>query len=176
MQTAAYGRDRGLQTRMVLTMFLLGLLYVVFFAVMISLFKVNLIFAVVLIGALAFFQYFTSDKLALAASRAKVVTPEQAPELHAMMDRLSEQAGVPKPRVAIIPTATAFALVILTSRDPWRDVFYEAWPLSYARTVSAVLEGNGWLGLCLPSLGAAAAVAVQAAFCAVYRRAVLRDS
>jgi heat shock protein HtpX len=116
MQTAAYGRDRGLQTRMVLTMFLLGLLYVVFFAVMISLFKVNLIFAVVLIGALAFFQYFTSDKLALAASRAKVVTPEQAPELHAMMDSLSEQAGVPKPRVAIIPTAVPNAFA--TGRSP----------------------------------------------------------
>jgi Zn-dependent protease with chaperone function len=78
-------------------------------------------------------------------------------------------------RLAIIPTVTAFILVILTSRDPWRDVLYEAWPLSYARTVSSVLEGNSWLGLCLPSLGAAAAFAVWAAFCAVYRRAVLRD-
>ncbi len=97
---------------MYLTIFLLGLLYVVFFAVMISLFKVNLAFAVVLLGALAFFQFFTSDTLALKASRAKVVTPEQAPELHAMVERLSEQAGIPKPRkVAIIPTAApnAFA-------------------------------------------------------------------
>jgi heat shock protein HtpX len=101
---------------MFLTIFLLGLLYVVFFAVMISLFKVNLAFAVVLLGALAFFQYFTSDRIALAASRAKVVTPEQAPELHAMVDRLSEQAGVPKPRVAIIPTAAPNAFA--TGRSP----------------------------------------------------------
>ena len=89
MQNEAYGRDRGLTGRIYLTRFLLGLLYVLFFAVMISLFKVNLAFAVVLLGALAFFQYFTSDKLALKASGAKVVTPEQAPELHEMVDRLS---------------------------------------------------------------------------------------
>jgi heat shock protein HtpX len=116
METRAYGRDRGLQGRMYLTIFLLGLLYVVFFAVMISLFKVNLIFAVALLGGLAFFQYFTSDRIALAASRAKVVTPEQAPELHAMVERLSEQAGVPKPKVAIIPTAVPNAFA--TGRSP----------------------------------------------------------
>ena len=117
MQNEAYGRDRGLTGRIYLTLFLLGLLYVVFFAVMISLFKVNLAFAVVLLGALAFFQYFTSDTLALKASRAQVVTPEQAPELHAMMDRLSEQAGIPKPKkVAIIPTAAPNAFATGRSR------------------------------------------------------------
>ncbi len=116
MQNEAYGRDRGLVTRQFLTIFLLGLLYVVFFAVMISLFKVNLIFAIVLIGALGFFQYFSSDKLALKASRAQVVTPEQAPELHAMVERLAETAGVPKPKVAIIPTAAPNAFA--TGRSP----------------------------------------------------------
>src|SRR4026208_2332830 len=93
METRAYGRDRGLQGRMYLTIFLLGLLYVVFFAVMISLFKVNLAFAVVLLGALAFFQFFTSDTLALKASRAQVVTPEQAPALHALAPRTPGAAG-----------------------------------------------------------------------------------
>jgi heat shock protein HtpX len=98
------------------TVFLLGLLYVVFFAVLISLFQVQLVFALVLIGGLAFVQYFTSDRLALAAARAKVVTPEQAPELHAMVDRLCAEAELPKPRVAIIPTdlPNAFA----TGRNP----------------------------------------------------------
>ncbi len=101
---------------MYMTLFLLGLLYVGFFVVMISLFQVNFIFALLLIGVLGFVQYFTSDKIALRASRAKVVTPEEAPELHAMVDRLSEQAGVPKPRVAIIPTAAPNAFA--TGRNP----------------------------------------------------------
>ena len=59
---------------------------------------------VLLLGGLAFLQYYTSDKIALAASGAKVVTPEQAPELHAMVDRLCAMSDLPKPRVAIIPT------------------------------------------------------------------------
>jgi heat shock protein HtpX len=116
MERKAYGRDRGLSARMFGTMFLLGLLYVVFFVVLINLFDVGIWFAVVLIGALAFVQYFTSDKIALAASRAKVVTPEQAPELHAMVDRLCAMADLPKPRVAVIPTDVPNAFA--TGRNP----------------------------------------------------------
>jgi heat shock protein HtpX len=97
-------------------MFLLGLLYVVFFVVLINLFQVNFAFALVLIGALAFVQYYTSDKIALAASRAKIVTPEQAPELHAMVDRLCAMADLPKPKVAIIPTDVPNAFA--TGRNP----------------------------------------------------------
>jgi heat shock protein HtpX len=67
-------------------------------------------------GVLAFVQYFTSDKLALAASRAKVVTPEQAPELHAMVDRLCAMADLPKPRVAVIPSDVPNAFA--TGRNP----------------------------------------------------------
>ena len=71
---------------------------------------------VLILGGLAFLQYFTSDKIALAASGAKVVRPEEAPELHAMVDRLCAMADLPKPRVAIIPTdmPNAFA----TGRSP----------------------------------------------------------
>src|SRR5207247_10825737 len=58
---------------------------------------------VIVIG-LAFFQYYTSDKLALAASGAKVVSPEEAPELHAMVERLCAMADLPKPKVAVVPT------------------------------------------------------------------------
>jgi heat shock protein HtpX len=116
MERKAFGRDRGLSARMFTTMFLLGLLYVVFFVVLINLFDVGIWFAVVLIGALAFVQYYTSDKIALAASRAKVVTPEQAPELHAMVDRLCAMADLPKPRVAIIPTDVPNAFA--TGRNP----------------------------------------------------------
>jgi heat shock protein HtpX len=67
-------------------------------------------------GVLAFVQYFTSDKLALAATRAKVVTPEQAPELHAMVDRLCAMADLPKPRVAVIPSDVPNAFA--TGRNP----------------------------------------------------------
>jgi heat shock protein HtpX len=116
MERKAYGRDRGLSARMFGTMFLLGLLYVVFFVVLINLFDVGIWFAVVLIGALAFVQYYTSDKIALAASRAKVVTPEQAPELHAMVDRLCAMADLPKPKVAVIPTDVPNAFA--TGRNP----------------------------------------------------------
>jgi heat shock protein HtpX len=98
------------------TMFLLGVLYVAFFVTLISLFQVGLWFALVIMGVLAFVQYFTSDKLALAASRAKVVTPEQAPELHAMVDRLCAMADLPKPRVAVIPSDVPNAFA--TGRNP----------------------------------------------------------
>ncbi len=116
MKRKAYGRDLGLSTRMFTTMFLLGALYVAFFVVLVQLFEVGLGFALVLMGALAFIQYFTSDKIALAASRAKVVTPEQAPELHAMVDRLCAMADLPKPRVAVIPSDVPNAFA--TGRNP----------------------------------------------------------
>jgi heat shock protein HtpX len=65
---------------------------------------------------LAVVQYWTSDKLALAAAGAKVVTPEQAPELHAMIERLCAMADLPKPRVAIIDTDVPNAFA--TGRSP----------------------------------------------------------
>jgi heat shock protein HtpX len=116
MRRKSFGRDFGLSSRMFLTMFLLGALYVVFFVVMVQVFQLGIVPMVLLLGALAFFQYFTSDKIALAASGAKVVTPEQAPELHAMIDRLCAMSDLPKPRVAIIPTDVPNAFA--TGRSP----------------------------------------------------------
>ena len=116
MKRKAYGRDRGLSFRILLTTFLLGLLYVVFFVVLIQVFQVGLIFGLVLIGGFAFFQWYTSDRLALAAAGAKVVSPEEAPELHEMVDRLCAMAGLPKPRVAVIPTDVPNAFA--TGRTP----------------------------------------------------------
>ncbi len=121
MKRSAFGRDRGLSTRMFLTMFLLGALYVVFFVVLIQLFELSLDLAMIVIMAgLAFLQYFTSDKIALAASGAKVVTREQAPELHSMVERLAAMGDLPMPRVAVIPTdiPNAFA----TGRNPKQSV------------------------------------------------------
>src|SRR5262245_11608452 len=116
MRRRAFGRDFGLSARLGLTLFLLGALYVVFFVVLVQVFQLGIVPMVVLLGGLAFLQYYTSDKIALAAAGAKVVTPEQAPELHAMVDRLCAMSDLPKPRVAIIPTdiPNAFA----TGRSP----------------------------------------------------------
>jgi heat shock protein HtpX len=116
MRRKSFGRDAGLSTRMFLTMFLLGALYVGFFVVMISVFQVGIVPMVLIIGGLAFLQYFTSDKIALAASGAKVVGPDEAPQLHAMVDRLCAMADLPKPRVAVIPTDVPNAFA--TGRSP----------------------------------------------------------
>ncbi|MGZ4382325.1 MAG: zinc metalloprotease HtpX [Gaiellaceae bacterium] len=116
MKRRSYGRDAGLTSRMVFTTFLLGLLYVVFAVVLFNVLNVALVPMILIVVGLAFFQYYTSDKLALAASGAKVVTPEQAPELHAMVERLCAMADLPKPKVAMIDTdmPNAFA----TGRSP----------------------------------------------------------
>jgi len=101
---------------MLLTGSLLGLLYVVFAVVLFQVLSVGLIPMILIVVALAFFQYFTSDKLALAASGAKVVERDQAPELHAMIERLCAMADLPKPRVAIIDSDVPNAFA--TGRSP----------------------------------------------------------
>src|SRR5256885_7457725 len=116
MKRRSYGRDAGLSLRMVLTTSLLGLLYVVFAVVLFQVLSVGLIPMILIVVAIAFFQYFTSDKLALAASGAKVVERDQAPELHDMIERLCAMADLPKPRVAIIDTDVPNAFA--TGRSP----------------------------------------------------------
>jgi heat shock protein HtpX len=116
MRRKAFGRDFGLSARLFLTLFLLGALYVVFFVVLVQYFQLGIVPMVLLLGGLAFLQYYTSDKIALAAAGAKVVTPEQAPELHAMVERLCAMSDLPKPRVALIPTDVPNAFA--TGRSP----------------------------------------------------------
>jgi heat shock protein HtpX len=107
----SFGRDRGLQTRILLTIFLLGLLYVILIAVLIAA-GVGAIAVAVIAGALFLVQYFTSDKLALASMGAHEVSREQAPELYAIVERLCIQANLPMPRLAIAetPMPNAFAV------------------------------------------------------------------
>ena len=95
-----YGRDRGLTTRMGLTIFGLGLIYVVFIGALIAA-GVGAITILVIAGAFAVAQLLFGDKIALASMRAKVTTPEEQPELHAMIERLCQLADLPKPRVAV---------------------------------------------------------------------------
>jgi heat shock protein HtpX len=108
---SSFGRDTGLQIRMATTMLLLGLVYVVFVGALFAA-GVNAAVIVVIAGGLALLQLFASDKMALAAMGARVVSPAEAPEFHAMIDRLCVQADLPKPKVAIANTRmpNAFAL------------------------------------------------------------------
>ena len=116
MKRKAYGRDAGLTLRILLTGGLLGLVYVLFGAVLISFLNVGLIPMLVIIAGIAIFQYYTSDKLALLASGAKVVERDQAPELHDMIERLCALADLPKPKVAVIDTEVPNAFA--TGRNP----------------------------------------------------------
>src|SRR5215210_5294602 len=94
----SFGKDTGLQLRMAITMFLLGLVYVALIVALLGS-GVNGITVALIAGGLAVFQLFGSDKLALRAMGAREVTPAEAPELHAMIERLCVQADLPKPRV-----------------------------------------------------------------------------
>ena len=102
-QRVELGRDPGLQFRMLFTIFLLGLLYVAFVGVLFAA-GASAVMIVVVAGGLALAQLFLSDKIGLAAMGAKEVTPEQAPGLHAMIERLCIQADLPKPRIAVADT------------------------------------------------------------------------
>src|ERR687896_2253424 len=96
---------------MTFVFFLLGLLYVGFVVALLGS-GVNGVTVAIIAGGLAAVQLFASDKLALAAMGARTVTPQQAPQLHAMIERLCVQADLPKPRVAVVNTRmpNAFAL------------------------------------------------------------------
>jgi heat shock protein HtpX len=95
---------------------LLGLLYVGFAVALFYFLNVGLVPMLLIVVGLAFFQYYTSDKLALAASGAKVVSAEDAPDLHAMVERLCAMANLPKPRIAVVDTDVPNAFA--TGRNP----------------------------------------------------------
>ena len=112
----AIGRDFGLTARMALTLVMLGMAYVALFGLLLIA-GINPIIVIVLGIAMVFFQYYMSDKLVLTATKAKVVTEEEQPRLHEMIDRISAATGIPKPKkIAIMDedVPNAFA----TGRNP----------------------------------------------------------
>jgi heat shock protein HtpX len=121
MATSRFIKDTGLTARMTLTMFMLGALFVGLVVSLVYAVGASYapIVAVIAIG-MAFFQWWTSDTVAMRAMRAREVTPEEAPELHGMIDRLCALADMPKPRVGIsdLGVPNAFA----TGRSPDRAV------------------------------------------------------
>jgi heat shock protein HtpX len=110
-----YPKDPGLTARMTLTIFLLGLLYVVFIGALLAV-GVSYGVVIVIAGALLFAQYFFSDKIALFSMHARVVSEQEAPELHAMVDRLCALADMPKPKVGIAESDVPNAFA--TGRSP----------------------------------------------------------
>jgi heat shock protein HtpX len=110
-QSKSFGRDPGLQFRMLLTLFLLGLVYAVLIGVLFAA-GAGAVTIAVIAGALFLIQYFTSDKIALYSMGAREVSPQEAPQFHALIERLCIQANLPKPRVAIADMAMPNAFAI----------------------------------------------------------------
>ena len=120
MAHSRFIRDTGLTVRMTTVMFLLGAAFVALVVVLMYAFpQWALIIGLAGIGV-AFYQWWSSDTLAMKAMRAREVTPEEAPELHGMIDRLCAMADMPKPRVGVadLDIPNAFA----TGRSPERAV------------------------------------------------------
>ncbi len=116
MRQRGYGRDRGLTFRMFFTMFLLGLLYVAFLGLLFWA-GISPILIGVIAVAMAIFQYYGSDKIVLMTTRARVVTAQEEPKLHAMIERLAAMGDLPKPKkIAVMDTHVPNAFA--TGRNP----------------------------------------------------------
>ncbi|MFD0905278.1 zinc metalloprotease HtpX [Actinomadura sediminis] len=111
MAGTRYAPDRGLTSRMLMTMFLLGLVYVVFVSAFFVLAPKWGAFALAAAVVFLLAQYFFSDRMTLFAMRGRVVSPREAPDLHGVIDRICAMSDAPKPRVAIadsdVPNAFA---------------------------------------------------------------------
>jgi heat shock protein HtpX len=107
----SFGRDTGLQVRIVTTLFLLGLVYALLIGVLFAAGASGVLILIVAGGLLAV-QFFASDKLALRSMGAHEVSPQEAPQLHALIERLCVQADLPKPRIYVMNTSmpNAFAM------------------------------------------------------------------
>ncbi len=120
MARTRFAPDTGLTVRMTTVMFLLGGIFVAFIVAMMFVFpNWALLIGVAGIG-IAWYQWYSSDKVAMRAMRAREVTPEEAPELHGMIDRLCAMADMPKPRVGVADVAIPNAFA--TGRSPERSV------------------------------------------------------
>jgi heat shock protein HtpX len=111
----SFGRDTGLQVRMVTTLFLLGAVYALLIGVLFAAGASGITILVVAVGLLGL-QFFTSDKLALRAMGAQEVSPQEAPQLHALIERLCVQADLAKPRIYVMNTSMPNAFAMGRSR------------------------------------------------------------
>ncbi|HZD44016.1 MAG TPA: zinc metalloprotease HtpX [Methanomicrobiales archaeon] len=112
-------RDFGLTWRMWMTMLLLLLVYLVFIAILYAI-GIPPVGLIVISAGLVLLQYFFSDRLVLFSTRARVVSEEEYPDLHQMVEKLAAEAGLPKPKVAVMPSPVPNAFA--TGRDPHHAV------------------------------------------------------
>jgi heat shock protein HtpX len=112
---SAFGRDTGLQARILITMFLLGLVYAVLIGAL-FLAGVGGVTIIIIAGGLFLVQVLASEKLGLRAVGAREVSPQEYPDLHAMIERLCVQADLPKPKVAVVETDVPNAFAIGRSK------------------------------------------------------------
>lgn len=112
-----YKPDVGLSMRMVLTIFLLGAVYVVFGVVLALVLHVPTALLITVAAVIAFVQFFYADKIALFSMRAREVSEAEAPQLHEMIGRLAAQANLPKPRVALVDTSVPNAFATGRSKN-----------------------------------------------------------
>jgi heat shock protein HtpX len=110
-----YGGGTGLTVRMAIVMGLLLIIYLAFITLLFAL-HTSVVLIAVFVGGMALVQYFFSDKLVLASMGAHEVTQQQAPELHALVERLCQLIDLPKPKVAIADTDVPNAFA--TGRSP----------------------------------------------------------
>jgi heat shock protein HtpX len=121
MARTRFAPDTGLTVRMTSVMFLLGAIFVALVVALMFVLPSGWAPIIGVIGiGIAWGQWYFSDTVAMKAMRAREVTPEQAPELHGMIDRLCALADMPKPRVGVadLSLPNAFA----TGRSPERSV------------------------------------------------------
>lgn len=121
MAHSRFIKDTGLTVRMTLVMFLLGALFVALVVAVMQF--AGPAYAPIIAAAgigIALWQWWSSDKVAMRAMRAREVTPEEAPELHGMIDRLCALADMPKPRVGVADSSMPNAFA--TGRSPNRSV------------------------------------------------------
>jgi heat shock protein HtpX len=141
-----YAPDRGLTVRMTATMFLLGLVFVVFVALIVGIMiaahvsaAAIVLIALIFGGGSAYISLFYSDKIALATAGAHEVTPQQEPRLHGIVDRLCALADMDKPRVAIAPTRIMNAFA--TGRNSKNSVLCVTEGIMDGRLTDEELEG-----------------------------------
>ncbi|MCL2460862.1 MAG: M48 family metalloprotease, partial [Euryarchaeota archaeon] len=115
MTTTIWKRDWGMTTRIILTWSLLLLVYLAFMGVLVF-FGMNMSFILIMIFVMAFAQYFFSDKMVLMTTKTKIVSETEYPELHRMIEHICADAGIPKPRIGIMPSPMANAFA--TGRSP----------------------------------------------------------
>jgi len=120
MSRTRFAPDRGLTSRMLATMFLLGLVYVAFAAFFVGYVGAPPVLVLLIAGGFLFGQWYFSDRVALYAMHGREVRPQEAPDLHAVVDRLCALADMPKPRVAIADSDVPNAFA--TGRSPSRAV------------------------------------------------------